>query len=84
MCRVYENFLRITLENGDMTSDESIFSMMVFRFPSLMTLLNRGVFSDLMSGFTIQSYHYLTNVQHRKFIFKADGTYDFEQLSLKK
>jgi hypothetical protein len=32
----YENFLRITLENGDLNSEEAVLSMMPLRYPSLI------------------------------------------------
>jgi hypothetical protein len=63
-----------------MTSDETVFSMMTVRFPSLFTFLHRGIYSELMQGIKMQSYHYLSNDNHRRFIFNSDGTYEYEEL----
>lgn len=36
MKQTFENFLRIVLEEGDMNSDESVLSLMVYRYPYLI------------------------------------------------
>jgi hypothetical protein len=33
----YENILRITLENGDMNSEEAVFSLMTYKYPYLIS-----------------------------------------------
>jgi hypothetical protein len=41
MKAIFENFLRVTLEYGDMNTDESIFSIMQFRYPYFIPLVSK-------------------------------------------
>lgn len=73
MKSVYENFLRITLDYGDLGTDESVFSMMLIRFPYLIPLINGYEMREFANRYKIQSKHYLSYEQHRLFKMKNSG-----------
>lgn len=47
---VYENLLRITLENHDIGTDESIYTLMQFRYPYLIPLVSKHDAMNLSIG----------------------------------
>lgn len=75
MKAIFENFLRVTLEYGDMNTDESICTLMQFRYSYFIPLVSKHEAKDFTQLQKLQNPIYLHLFNHRNFVIDRNGSY---------